>query len=160
METEQTVAQRLANKLRADGADQIAELVEARARLGVLRYGVALSPSTPDLGAHLACEAADLILYGEALARPLTPSDYALATAMTQREADRLDARAAQRGDQLATIARHLLAGLDAAQRGRAPAAVSELWLAAQAISGCDHTADARAELALWLRERQRASVG
>lgn len=65
----------------------------------------------------------------------------------------------APQDDQLARIARHLLAGLDAAQRGRAPAAVSELWLAAQAVCGYDHTADARAELALWLRARQRGSV-
>lgn len=155
----QTVAQHVAASLRVAGSASAADLVEARARLGVLRYGVELSADTPDLGAHLACEVADCHVYRGALARDPADEDYRAALVMTQREVARLEARRAQAGDQLARVARHLLAGLDAAQRGRAPAAVSELWLAAQAVCGCDHAADARAELALWLRERQRGSV-
>lgn len=155
-----SLADFVAANYRAEGLPALAELVEARAQLGVLRYGVALSSQTPDLGAHLACEVADGACYAAALGRGYIEDDARAALVMTQAEVDRLRVRriGPDDGRQLEFIAAELVRALDAHIAGDALGCVSAMWLAAQRLTGSDWTADQRTALRMWLRERQRGS--
>jgi hypothetical protein len=156
-----SIADEVVTDLRARGHDLLAELVGVRAELGRLRYGADLTRDTPDLGAHMECERADYICYAAALVRPPNDLDLRDAIQMTRAEIARLRERRAIMTDarRLEAVAERLLEACDAGEEGDPVRLISGIWLAVQALTD-DPTDAPTSSLRLWLRARQRGSIG
>lgn len=157
-----SIADEVAGDMRRCGQHVLAELIEARAELGRLRYGADLTADTPDLGAHMQCERADLMCYTAALHRMATDDDTREAIRMTRAEIERLRQRRATMTDarRLEAVAERLLEACDAGEEGDPIGLLSGLWLAVQVLTDGDHTDTPTSSIRLWLRARQRGSIG
>jgi hypothetical protein len=156
-----SIADEVAGDMRRCGQHVLAELIEVRAELGRLRYGADLTADTPDLGAHMQCERADLMCYTAALHRMATDDDTREAIRMTRAEIARLRERRATMTDarRLEAVAERLLEACDAGEEGDPVRLISGIWLAVQALTD-DPTDAPTSSLRLWLRARQRGSIG
>jgi hypothetical protein len=157
-----SIAEQVSRRLSARGQHVLAELVGVRAELGRLRYGADLTRDTPDLGAHMQCERADLMCYTAALHRVATDDDTREAIRMTRAEIARLRERRATMTDarRLEAVAERLLEACDAGEEGDPIGLLSGLWLAVQVLTDGDHTDTPTSSIRMWLRARQRGSIG